>query len=82
MQMNLLTLSADEFAQREQPRGDSTRRSRLAPFDRDLQSLRTRGFSLDQLRTFLGENGVDVTVAAISAYLRKTQKEQIQPRSV
>ncbi len=71
--MQSLRVSADEFARKTRPRGE--RQSRLAPFDAELRTLRTKGYGLDQLREFLKENGVTVTVATVSAYLRKKQDQ-------
>lgn len=67
-----MALTVNDFLSREKPKGGGVRRSRLAPFDRDLRKLKKEGYSLEQMREFLQANDVQVTVAGISAYLNKS----------
>jgi hypothetical protein len=71
-----LRLTVEDFVNKEQPRG----RSRLAHYDDELRLLKARGYGLDQMREFLKANGITVTVAAISAYFKKSQKSPLLQR--
>jgi hypothetical protein len=59
-------MDISEFASRVPPAGA---RSRMAPFLGQLVQLRERAYTLAQLQDFLRRNGVEVSVAAVSAYL-------------
>lgn len=51
-------------------------KSPLAPFKDQLSRLRSAGYTLAQLREFLHRNDVQVSIAAISACLRRMQGAQ------
>jgi len=61
-------MKAEEFLKRITP---AARRSKLAPHFEDINKLRAAGCTLDQVCEFLRENGVTMTVAGLSAYLRR-----------
>lgn len=63
-------MNADEFLKRVQP---GVRRSRLAPYVADIRKLRESGCTWDQVRMFLQENGVSVSIAALSEYMRRQE---------
>lgn len=61
-------MKAEEFLKRVTP---AARRSKLVPHLEDIKKLRAAGCTLDQVCDFLRENGVTMTVAGLSAYLRR-----------
>lgn len=61
-------MDVNEFMQKVMPAG---KRSRIAPFFSEVQTLRKRGFSPEQIREFLSANGVKVSVGGLSAYLSR-----------
>lgn len=61
-------MKAEEFLKRVTP---AARRSKLVPYLEDINKLRAAGCTLDQVCEFLRENGVTMTVAGLSAYLRR-----------
>lgn len=61
-------MDVNEFMQQVRPAG---KRSRITPFLSEIQMLRERGFSLEQIREFLSTNGVKVSVGGLSAYLSR-----------
>jgi hypothetical protein len=66
-------MNADEFLKQVTP---AAQRSRLAPYGNDIAKLRDKGCSLEQVCQFLAANGVQITIAGLSKYLRKqTEKE-------
>jgi DNA-binding transcriptional MerR regulator len=60
-------MDLDEFLEKESP----ATRSKLAPWLKDIQTLRSKGYTLEQVRKYLAFNGVTITVAGLSAYLRR-----------
>ena len=71
-------MNVEEFLKQVQP---AVRRSRLAPHIADIQRLRAAGCSLDQVRRFLAENGVTVSVAGLSSYLIRQTQTQTQSKN-
>lgn len=69
-------VSAEDFMQAVKPEGDAT----LEPFRRELQKLRTNGYSNEQLRLYLVENGIDTTESKIEQFLTKATSHA-NPRS-
>lgn len=63
-------MNADDFLKQVQP---GVRRSRLAPYVADIRKLRDSGCTWDQVRMFLQKNGVSVSIAALSDYMRRQE---------
>jgi len=61
-------MNADEFLMQVTP---AAPRSRLTPHGNDIIKLRDKGCSLEQVCQFLAANGVQITVAGLSKFLRK-----------
>lgn len=87
-------MDADEFLKQVRP---AARQSKIAPHLADIRKLRGSGCTLEQVCEFLEKNGVKVSVAGLSAYLRRqdgkqaassglhnpqTQKTEAKPASV
>jgi hypothetical protein len=49
------------------------KRSRISPFGSDLLEYKKRGYTLLELQEFLAANGVKISLAGISAYIRRMQ---------
>lgn len=60
-----MALSLAEFESKVKPRP----RSVMDPFRSDLEHLRGKGYTLEQMQRYLSENSVTVSVAAISMFL-------------
>ncbi len=65
-------MDADEFLKRVEP---AAKRSRLAPFLDDIKKLRGEGCTLDQVREFLAANGVTISVAGLSKFLKRQEEK-------
>lgn len=63
-------VDADEFLKQIKP---AAKRSRLGPWSADIDKLRQNGCSLEQVREFLAINGVVVSVAAISKFIKRQE---------
>lgn len=63
-------MDANEFLKRVKP---AAKRSRLAPFLDDINKLRGEGCTLDQVREFLAANGVEISVAGLSKYIKRQE---------
>jgi DNA-binding transcriptional MerR regulator len=72
------SVDAIEFLKRVKPAGP---RSRLAPYWADIQYLRKAGCTLEQVREFLAENNVSVTVAGLSQYIRRREQKESQEQN-
>lgn len=48
-------------------------RSKIAPFENDLLEYKNRGYTLIELQGYLIANGVKISLAGISAYIRRKQ---------
>lgn len=69
-------MDANEFLKKVPP---GARRSKLAPWLDDIRNLRASDYTLEQVCTFLEANGVTITIAGLSAYLRRMEaREQEQ----
>ena len=66
-------VSADEFLQTVTP---GAQRSRLAPFWNDITKLRESGCTLAQVCEFLAVNGVPISKAGLSKYIKRRQEKQ------
>lgn len=60
-------MTAEEFLEGEKGK----RRSVLEPFQEDLRKLRDAGLSYQRMTVFLAANGVEISVAGLSAYMRR-----------
>lgn len=69
-------MDANEYLKKVPP---GARRSKLAPWLEDIRKLRASDYTLEQVCTFLAANGVTITIAGLSAYLRRMDaREQEQ----
>lgn len=64
-------MDADSFLKQNAPRP----RSAMADYWDDIKKLRAAGCTLEQVREFLAANGVAVSVAAISKYIKRREAE-------
>lgn len=53
----------------------------MATYWADIQYLRKAGCSLEQVRQFLAENNVSVTVAGLSQYIRRREQKESQEQN-
>lgn len=74
--MSKKKITAEDFMQIVKPEGDAA----LEPFRRELQTLRTNGYSNEQLRLYLLENGIDTTESKLEQFLTKATSHA-NPRS-
>jgi len=70
-------ISADEFLSRRAK--TSGRASRLEPFRQDIKKLRQEGCSFSTILEFLRQNGVEVTQATFSVWLKRNFPELSGP---
>lgn len=66
-------VSADEFLQTITP---GAQRSRLTPFWNDITKLRDSGCTLAQVCEFLAANGVPISKAGLSKFIKRRQEKQ------
>ena len=69
-------MTADEFMRNHQV---TKRTSKIAPFMDDILKLRRNGMSYSSILKFLSLNGVDVTMATFSVYMRKHAPPALVP---
>jgi len=60
-------LRIEEFMRREKPRLSS---SALEPFSGQMQTLRDKGYTIDQIVAFLKESGVSTSPTTVRTFLR------------
>ena len=48
-------------------------RSKISPFRNDILEYKKRGYTLVELQEFLAANGIKISLAVISAYIRRMQ---------
>lgn len=60
-------MRVDEFMRREKPRLSV---SILEPFSTQMQTLRDKGYTIDQIVAFLKENGVSTSPTTVQTFLR------------
>lgn len=65
-------MDANEFLKKVTP---AAHRSRLAPFWNDITKLRENNCTLDQVRDFLAANGVVISVAGLSNYIKRRDEK-------
>ena len=68
-------MDADDYLKAVPP---ASRRSKLAPWLADIRKLRANGYTLEQVREFLAKNGVEITIAGVSAYVKRMEARQEQ----
>lgn len=66
-------MNVDEFLKATEPKA---KRSVLDPFYDDIKKLRTHGRTLSQVRDFLKANNVEITVAGLSKFLDRRDKNK------
>ena len=64
----MLAVDVSTFTAQHAP---AARRSRIAEFDAQVQELRARDYTIAQVCKFLALNGLHITTAALSHYLRQ-----------
>ncbi|MFX1767961.1 hypothetical protein PWP93_36440 [Paraburkholderia sp. A1RI-2L] len=65
-----MTVSVDEFM-KQTPAKSRGKPSPLRPFEDQIKTLRGRGYSLQQIVTFLQSNGIHSTVPTVSSFIRR-----------
>lgn len=60
-------IRVEEFMSREKPRLST---SILEPFSTQMQTLRDKGYTIDQIVAFLKENGVSTSPTTVQTFLR------------
>ena len=60
-------LRMEEFMRREKPKLSS---SALEPYSSQMQTLRDKGYTVDQIVAFLKENGVSTSPTTVRTFLR------------
>lgn len=60
-------LRMDEFMRREKPKLSS---SALEPYSSQMQTLRDKGYTIEQIVAFLKENGVSTSPTTVRTFLR------------
>lgn len=65
-------MDANEFLKKVTPAGQ---RSRLAPFWNDITKLRQSGCTLEQVCEFLAANGVQMSIAGLSKYIKRREEK-------
>lgn len=61
-------MDANEYLKKIKP---AAHRSRLAPFWNEITKLRQNNCTLDQVREFLAVNGVKISIAGLSNYIKR-----------
>lgn len=69
-------MDAHEFLKKVAP---AAQRSRLAPFWNDIATLRENDCTLEQVRAFLAANGVQISIAGLSKYIKRREEGKAQP---
>ena len=69
-------MDANEFLKKVTPAGQ---RSRLAPFWNDITKLRQSGCTLEQVCEFLAANGVQMSIAGLSKYIKRREEKGGSP---
>ena len=65
-------MDANEFLKKVTP---AVKRSRLAPFWEDIKKLRMSGCTLEQVCEFLSINGVQMSIAGLSKYIKRREEK-------
>lgn len=68
-------MDANEFLKKVTPAGQ---RSRLAPFWNDITKLRQSGCTLEQVCEFLATNGVQMSIAGLSKYIKRREEKGVK----
>ena len=66
-------MNANEFLSKVTP---AVKQSKLAPYWADITRLRNGNCTLGQVCDFLGENGVEISIAGLSQYIRRRQRSE------
>lgn len=53
------------------------KRSKISPFGSDILTYKNRGYTLVELQEFLASNGIMISLAGISAYIRRIQLQSV-----
>lgn len=61
-------LRIDEFMAREKPKLSTTL---LEPFAQDMRTLRDKGYTMQQIVTFLRENDIETTTTTVRKFLKE-----------
>lgn len=66
-------VDADEFMSKVTP---AVKQSRLVPYWGDITKLRSGKCTLGQVCDFLDENGVEISIAGLSQYIKRRQRNE------
>lgn len=66
-------MDANEFLKNVTP---AVKRSRLVPYWEDIAKLRASNCTLDQVCGFLRENGVQISIAGLSKYIKRREENE------
>ncbi len=69
-------MEVDDFRRSEKP---ARRSSQLAPHLAAIRRLRAEGYTLSQVCKWLATNGVSVTVAGLSIFLKRAERNRVKP---
>lgn len=69
-------MTVDEFKKKNKPKDGSV----LDSFSNEIIDLRSQNFSLEVIRKFLRENGIETSIMNISKYLRRKKKQPIMSK--
>lgn len=65
-------MDANEFLKKVKP---AAQRSKVAPFWNDITKLRESGCTLEQVCEFLAANGVQISIAGLSKYIKRREEK-------
>ena len=68
-----LEVDANEFLRKVTP---GVKRSRLAPFWKEISKLRNGNCTLSQVCDFLDENNVHISIAGLAQYIKRRQQSE------
>lgn len=66
-------MNTDEFLKKIKP---AAKRSLLAPWWKEIRELREKNCTLDQVCKFLSLNGVEITIAGLSKYIKRQEMRE------
>ena len=69
-------MTVDEFKKKNKPKD----RSVLDSFCNEIIDLRSQNFSLEVIKKFLSENGIETSIMNISKYLRRKKKQPLMAK--
>lgn len=70
-------MNTDEFLKKIKP---AAKRSLLAPWWKEIRELREKSCTLDQVCKFLSLNGVEITIAGLSKYIKRREMREFEEK--